>query len=135
MLHAKRYHLISFLHLYTQQTKIQFELLFLLLLDTLEFRYMYLYFEQDAYRYKFDLIGLPLERSERCGFRAGFPKTHIKNRLYRRIISRISFRQFKAVMNFWKLHQCVPFIFCLCTDRTTRAFRKSLIVTETSSNI
>lgn len=70
------------------QTKIQFELLFLLLLDMLAFRYMYLYFEQDAYRYKFDLIGLPLERSERCGFRAGFPKTHIKNRLYRRIISR-----------------------------------------------
>lgn len=126
MLHAKRYHLISFLHLYTQQTKIQFELLFLLLLDTLAFRYMYLYFEQDAYRYKFDLIGLPLERSERCGFRTGF---------IRELFREISFRQFKAVMHFWKLHQCVPYIFCICTDRTTRAFRKSLIVTETSSNI
>lgn len=40
VIHAKRYHLISFLHLYTQQTKIQFELLFLLLLDMLAFRYM-----------------------------------------------------------------------------------------------
>lgn len=135
MLHAKRYHLISFLHLYTQQTKIQFELLFLLLLDTLAFRYMYLYFEQDAYRYKFDLIGLPLEDLNVVVFVLVFRKHTLRTGFIGELFREISFRQFKAVMHFWKLHQCVPFIFCHCTDRTTRSFRKSLIVTETSSNI